>query len=114
MKTTAAVESSQGRNLLAILVEFEVKAECRAEFEARLRQDAAETLRDEGCLRMEVLAVHGEPHRMLLSELWRDEAALDAHRDKPGHSHAWQSPLIAGKRVTRAEVLPSTSGAGSR
>lgn len=35
-----------------------------------------------------------------LSELWRDEAAIEAHRNAPGHSHAWQTPLIVSKRVT--------------
>jgi quinol monooxygenase YgiN len=95
--------------VLAILVEFDVKPECRAEFEAKLRHDAAETLRDEGCYRMELLQVRGAPHRVLLSELWRDDAALAAHRNKPGHTHAWQEPLIVSKRVTSAEMLPASS-----
>jgi (4S)-4-hydroxy-5-phosphonooxypentane-2,3-dione isomerase len=94
--------------VLAIIIEFEVKPECRAAFEEKLRLDAAETLRDDGCMRMEILHPRGESHRLILSELWRDEAALAAHRNKPGHSHAWQEALIAGKRVTSAEVLPAT------
>lgn len=96
--------------MLAIIVEFEVKPECRAEFEAQLRHDAAETLRDEGCFRMEVLQVRDAPNRVLLSELWRDDAAIEAHRNKPGHTHAWQSPLIVSKRVTAAQMLPADTG----
>lgn len=90
--------------MLAIIIEFDVKPECRAAFEAKLRADASQTLCDEGCMRMEVFAVRGEPNRMVLSELWRDEAAIEAHRNKPGHSHAWQAPLIVSKRVTAGEI----------
>jgi quinol monooxygenase YgiN len=36
---------------------------------------------------------------IVLSELWRDQAAIEAHRAKPGHSHAWQDALIEFKRV---------------
>lgn len=93
--------------MLAIIIEYEVKPECRAEFEIKLRGDAAETLRDEGCLRMEVFPVRGEPNRVVLSELWRDEAAIEAHRNKPGHTHAWQEPLIVNKRVTAGVVTGS-------
>jgi quinol monooxygenase YgiN len=102
--------------MLAIIVEFEVRPAYRAEFEAKLLYDAAETLHDDGCRRMEVLQVRGAPNRLVLSELWRDEAAIEVHRARPGHSHshAWQEPLIASKRVTAAEVLPSTAGATGR
>jgi len=84
---------------LAIIIEFEPRPECREEFLRRLRADAAETLADDGCLRMEVLLARDGSGRVLLSELWRDQAAIEAHRTKPGHSHAWQEALILSKRV---------------
>ena len=90
--------------MLAVIIEFEVKPDCREAFESKLRADAAETLRDDGCHRMEVLSVRGQSNRFVLSELWRDEAAIEAHRNKPGHSHAWQEPLIVSKRVISAEL----------
>ncbi len=90
--------------MLAIIIEFEVKPECRAEFEARLRVGAADTLKDDGCQRMEVLQVRGQPNNILLPELWRDDAAIEAHRSKPGHSHAWQAPMIVSKRVISATL----------
>lgn len=93
---------------IAIIIEFEPKPECRAAFEAQLRTDADETLRDDGCLRMEVLHPRGEANRIVLSELWRDDAAIAAHRAKPGHSHAWQEPLIRSKRVISCDVMAST------
>jgi quinol monooxygenase YgiN len=90
--------------VLAIIIEFETKPEIRAEFEVKLRADAVETLRDDGCFRMEVLQVRGEPNRFVLSELWRDQAAIEAHRTKPGHSHAWQEPMLVSKRSTVCKV----------
>jgi quinol monooxygenase YgiN len=89
---------------LAIIVEFDPHPEHRDELLRRLRADALETLRDDGCLRMEVLRPRDGSDRVVLSELWRDQAAIDAHRDKPGHSHAWQEPLLRAKRVLVCEV----------
>jgi quinol monooxygenase YgiN len=90
--------------MIAILIEFDVKPECRAGFEQELRRDARATLEDAGCLRMEVLLPRTGSNRILLSELWQDQQSIDAHRRKPGHSHAWQEPLITGKRVTVCDV----------
>jgi quinol monooxygenase YgiN len=45
--------------------------------------------------------------RVLLIEFWRDRAALNAHAAKPGHSHAWQEPLIEDKRVSVCTVVAS-------
>lgn len=85
---------------LAIIVEYQIKPEFRVEFEQRLKLEAAATLRDDGCLRMEILTPQGEPHRLLLSELWRDRAALDAHGNAPGHSHAWCEYMLESRRAT--------------
>jgi autoinducer 2-degrading protein len=90
--------------MIAILIEFDVKPERRAEFEQALRRDARATLDDAGCLRMEVLLPRTGSDRIMLSELWRDQQSIEAHRNKPGHSHAWQEPLITGKRVTVCDV----------
>lgn len=87
---------------------FELKPECRAAFEAQLRADADQTLRDDGCLRMEVLHPRCVANRIVLSELWRDDALIAAHRAKPRHSHAWQTPLIHSKRAMLCDVMAST------
>ncbi len=91
--------------MIAVVIEFDVRAECREEFLARLQEDARETLGDDGCLRMEVLLPQDGGTRVLLSELWRDRQAIENHRRKPGHSHDWQLPMISGKRVTSCDVL---------
>ena len=90
--------------MIAILIEFDVKPDCREEFLQKLRSDARETLGDAGCLRMEVLLPQSG-NRVLLSELWCDRQAIENHRNKPGHSHAWQEALISAKRVTACDVV---------
>ena len=90
---------------IAIIVEFEPHPDRHAEFLAKLEADATETLSDAGCLRMEVLRACDGSGRIVLSELWRDRAAIEAHRAKPGHSHAWQDALIRSKRTIVCETL---------
>lgn len=91
--------------MIAILIEFVVKPECRTEFERLLQRDARMTLGDAGCLRMEVLLPRTGDQLVVLSELWRDQQSIEEHRGKPGHSHAWQEPLINAKRVMVCDVL---------
>lgn len=90
---------------IAIIVEFEPHPEHAAAFLRKLALDAQETLGDDGCLRMEIIETRDGSGRILLSELWRDRAAIEAHRTKPGHSHDWQIPLVKSKRVTVGETL---------
>lgn len=89
---------------LAIIIEFQPCPERREEFLRKLREDARATLGDDGCLRMEVLLATDGSGRVFLSELWLDQAAIEAHKAKPGHSHAWQEPLILSKRVSVCET----------
>jgi len=90
---------------IAIVIEFEPHSEHTETFLRKLKEDAAETLKDDGCLRMEVLQTRDGGGRILLSELWRDQAAIDTHRTKPGHSHDWQIPLVKSKRVMICDVV---------
>jgi quinol monooxygenase YgiN len=92
---------------IAIWIEFEPHPQHADEFLAKLTRDAEETLRDDGCLRMEVLRVRDGSGRIVLSELWRDQAAIEAHRNKPGHTHDWQIPLVKAKRVTVCDPVAS-------
>lgn len=94
---------------IGIYMEYRPHAGAFDEFLRLLRQEAEETLRDDGCLRMEIAQPETPDGRVFLIELWRDAAAIEAHRMKPGHSHAWQEPLIAEKRVARCRVDVSPS-----
>lgn len=64
---------------IALIVEFHVKSEHRADFITLLRDHAAGTLADEeGCLQFDLL-LPNENGRVFLYEVYRDEAALTAH-----------------------------------
>lgn len=92
---------------IAIIVEYDVKPGCLEEQEMRVRASATKCLQEDGCLRMEVFVPEGQENKLVLSELWRDEAALEVHRNQPGHSedHAHVDELCVGKQVRRGEVL---------
>lgn len=65
---------------IAIIVEYDVKPDCLEEQEERVRASAAQCLQENGCLRMGVFVPEGRENKLVLSKLWRDEAALKVHR----------------------------------
>jgi quinol monooxygenase YgiN len=86
-----------------MIVEYQVPQENRVAFDAQLRQNVAETLRDEGCLRMEILQHATDAGYVVLHELWADETWVEKHRQRPGHDdgHTAIDRLLHGKRVNR-------------
>lgn len=93
---------------IAIIIEYQVSPENRAAFLDQLHRNCADTLRDDGCLRMEVSApVDGDGTTFFLAERWRDQASIDVHRRKPGHDeqHRVVDELVAAKRVAKCFVL---------
>ena len=86
---------------IAIIVEYDVKPGCLEEQEKRLRAMAEQCLGEDGCFRMEVFRPAGIENKLVLSELWRDVAALETHRGQPGHAeqHQHTDELCVGKRV---------------
>lgn len=93
--------------MIAIVIEYAAKPEHRAALEAVLRRNCAETLADDGCLRMELAVSEKDPGVLVLNELWRDERALELHRLRPGHDegHAAYEHMIASKRVLKARLI---------
>jgi autoinducer 2-degrading protein len=93
---------------IAIIIEYQVAAEHRTVFLQALQENCAATLKDDGCLRMEVSLPDGGDGRIVwLSERWRDQAAIDKHRLQPGHDaqHARIDRLVETKRVIRGSVV---------
>ncbi len=93
-------------NDIAIIVEYDIKPGYLEEQEKRVRASAAKCLREDGCFRKEVFVPAGQENTLVLSELWRDEAALEVHRSQPGHAgdHEYMDELCLGKRVLRGDV----------
>lgn len=102
---------------VAVLVDFTVKPEHRAEFLKRMEAHAAGSLEDqEGCLRFDVLLpkevqfdvpVH-EPDtsRICLYELYRDEEAFydQLNSERVTAMRATYAPMIERRRITRFTV----------
>jgi autoinducer 2-degrading protein len=67
--------------MLALWVKVRVKPEGRERFLKAIEVDAVGSERDEaGCMRFNVLQDGQEPNTYYFYEVYRDEAALEAHR----------------------------------
>lgn len=93
---------------IGVYIEFEALPGRFDGLMQRLREESEHCMRhDEGCLRMELAVPQKPDGRIMLIELWRDEAAIELHRNQPGHSHDWQKDYIASKHVAVCNVVAS-------
>ena len=77
--------------MLALWVKVRVKPEGRERFLAAIETDALGSERDEpGCLRFNVLQDQRDENVYYFFEVYRDEAALEAHRAAP-HYAVWRA-----------------------
>ena len=75
--------------MVCLLVEVHVKASALDEFLDVIKDDAVHSEGDEaGCLRFDVLRDGDDPLKFYFYEVYRDEAALAAHRQMP-HFTRW-------------------------
>ena len=97
--------------MLAIWVKVRVKPAERARFLEAIEQDALGSERDEAaCYRFNVLQDESDPNTYYFYEVYKDEAALEAHRAAP-HYAKWRAAadtLDGATQATRcATVFPS-------
>ena len=93
---------------ISIIIEYYVAAENRELFLARLSENCAATLKDDGCLRMEIaMPDGGDGSVVFLTERWRDQAAIEKHRQQSGHDrlHERIDTIVASKRVTEGSIV---------
>tara|TARA_R110000772_G_scaffold73216_4_gene159798 strand:- start:96147 stop:96440 length:294 start_codon:yes stop_codon:yes gene_type:complete len=84
---------------IALMVEFGVKAERRADFLALMRSHAKMTLDSEpGCEKFDVLDPMEASDSVFLYELYTDKAAVDAHMN---------SALLASTRGSYDDMITS-------
>jgi len=77
--------------VLAIWVKVRIKPAERGRFLAAIEQDALGSERDEaGCCRFNVLQDDADPNTYYFYEVYKDEAALEAHRAAP-HYAKWRA-----------------------
>ena len=97
--------------MIALVVTIQIKPGHKEAFMASMLDDAMGSNNDEpGCLRFDVLQNNEDPNKIHLYEVYKDQAAVDAHRQAPHYTKKlsqnwWQrSPLCA--RMTSRYVSP--------
>lgn len=104
----------------SIIVEFDIHEGREQEFAALIKDHARRTLfEEEGCLRFEVLKPLGEngaplSNRMMVSELYADQTAVDVHKSNPRLAilRTALQPLLKSRRLILAEVVDEPEEAG--
>jgi (4S)-4-hydroxy-5-phosphonooxypentane-2,3-dione isomerase len=99
--------------MLAMWVKVRVKPEARQRFLDAIEVDALGSERDEpGCYRFNVLQDASDENIYYFYEVYKDEAALDAHRAAP-HYAVWRAAadtLDGPTELTRCQtVFPSAA-----
>jgi (4S)-4-hydroxy-5-phosphonooxypentane-2,3-dione isomerase len=91
-----------------IIVDFRIKPGAEAEFRRLIDANARASVENEpGCRRFDVVEPSGEPDRILLYEIYEDEAAFDEHCRTVHYDHfnSSSAPLVTGKSVIRGVLV---------
>ena len=79
--------------MIALMVTINIKSGHKDEFMASMFDDARGSNNDEpGCLRFDVLQDNEDENRIHLYEVYRDEAAVEVHRQAP-HYLKWRAAV---------------------
>jgi autoinducer 2-degrading protein len=92
--------------MLVLCVEIHVNPEQRQAFVSATRENHLGTRTEPGNLRFDVLQSEEDPNRFMLYEVYRDQAALEAHQ-KQAHYLKWKSaaePMMAQPRTRQRLV----------
>ena len=95
--------------LLVVHVDILVIAEQLAAFLAATRENAEASRKEPGVLRFDVLSDRADPSHVVLAEVYRDEAAVAAHKET-GHYQRWRdtvAPMMARPRSSTRYVNTS-------
>ena len=77
----------------ALVVTIQIKPEHRDAFMEAMLGDAQGSVENEpGCLRFDVIQDLTDPNRIHLYEVYRDDAAIEAHRQAP-HYLKWRDTI---------------------
>ena len=87
--------------MLIQVVYLEVQPEKQEAFLTEARANVQASRTETGVMQFDLLQQNDDPTRFMLYEVYRDEAALEAHRHTP-HFQRWAEqgvPLLTGERV---------------
>ena len=94
---------------VALFVELEIDPDQITAFDALIADHAAKTLAGEpGCMDFHVHVDRANPNTYLLYELYRDDAALVAHREgaQLAKFRAAAADMLRGRKVVEGLVRP--------
>ncbi len=84
-------------------VELDIVPSERDKFLEAIAEDAAQTIKEPGCLQFDVLMLRDDPNHLFLYEVYRDEAAFKAHREADYFKkYSATTASMVAKRVSRA------------
>ena len=100
--------------MLVIHVHVRVKPESVEPFLAETRRNAAASLEEPGVRRFDVLQEEGVPEHVVLTEVYVDQVAVDAHKQS-AHYARWQDAVAEMLAQPRARtrftsVFPEQDG----
>ena len=96
--------------MLALIVSVRIKPDKRQRFLEAIEDDAISSERDEpGCLRFNVLQDEADENHYFFIEIYRDESALEAHRQAPHYARwlqAREECVESADRTATRTVFP--------
>ena len=96
--------------MIALFVTLDVRPALRERLVAAITAQAAASLeREPGCLQFDVCIDTADPNRVLLYEVYEDEAAFDAHGRTP-HFAAWRAADECVEHLERTVTSIVSSG----
>jgi autoinducer 2-degrading protein len=100
--------------MLVVHVHVHVRPDDVETFLAETRRNAAASLQEPGVRRFDVLQDEGDPAYVVLTEVYVDQAAADAHKQTP-HYARWRDAvagMLAQPRASTrfAAVFPAEDG----
>lgn len=94
----------EGKGPLVIIAEFEVRPEAIDAFLEQAVVDAAQSVaREPGCRQFDVAVAEDQPNRVVLYEIYDDQAAFDGHLATP-HFATFRDaiePMVLSRQVRR-------------
>ena len=93
---------------LSIIIEYRVEPESLTAFLQLSRRNSRDTLAADGCFRTEISVPEGHPPGTVFpTELWPDQAAIEAHRADPGHNTHYSDidAMLIDKRVAKGSTI---------
>ena len=89
--------------MLVVHVHVHVKEECVEAFITETKKNAAESLKEPGVARFDVIQQRDDPTRFVLTEAYKTDEAPAAHKET-AHYRAWRDVVAEMMKTPRSSV----------